>query len=282
MAHSLTDTVYTDLEASLKNKISGEVYFDQTSKILYSTDASNYQIEPIGVVVPKNEDDISQIIDIASSYEVAILPRGSGTSLAGQAVGHSLVVDLSKYLDRVINVSREEKIVRVQSGMFLESLNRELKPYGLMFGPDPSSAKVATIGGVVANNATGAHSILYGMAGDNVEACKLYMDKAEQVELGKTSGNTLMEKLNSFKEKHSVLIESDFPKHWRRASGYSLNYFIGSDFNPAKLLAGSEGTLGLAAEFTLNLVERPQYTGLAVLQFKEIVSAMEAVPVILE
>ncbi len=282
MANTHKDPIYSDLESSLKNKLSGEVHFDKISKTLYSTDASNYQIEPVGVVIPKNDEDIFNTLEIASRYEIAILPRGSGSSLAGQAVGHALIVDLSKYINRILEVNAEDKTVRVQSGMFLEVLNRELKQYGLMFGPDPSSAKIATIGGVVGNNATGAHSILYGMAGDNVEACRLYLNKGEQVELSKTSNNNLSKELNGFKERHSGLIQNNFPRHWRRASGYSLNYFLEENFNPAKLLAASEGTLGLATEFTLNLVERPAFTGLVVLQFKTIVSAMQAVPKILE
>ncbi|MCZ6469161.1 MAG: FAD-binding oxidoreductase, partial [Candidatus Dadabacteria bacterium] len=166
------DSLYLDLKDSLENKLSGEVRFDQISKILYSTDASNYQIEPVGVVIPKNAEDVAITLEIASNYGVAILPRGSGSSLAGQAVGHALIIDLSKYLNEILEVNTEDKTVRVQSGMFLEQLNRELKHCGLMFGPDPASARIATIGGVVGNNATGAHSILYGMAGDNVEACQ--------------------------------------------------------------------------------------------------------------
>lgn len=183
MTDTLKDSLYLDLEASLKNKLNGEVRFDKISKTLYSTDASNYRIEPVGVVIPKTIEDVAKTLDIASQYEVAILPRGSGSSLAGQAVGHALIVDLSKYMNRVLEVNAKERTVRVQSGMFLEQLNRGLKQYGLMFGPDPSSAKIATIGGVVGNNATGAHSILYGMAGDNVEACKLYLNKGESIEL---------------------------------------------------------------------------------------------------
>lgn len=282
MANSHKDWIYSDLEAELNKKLSGDVKFDKISKTLYSTDASNYQIDPVGVVIPKSEEDIANTLEIASKFEVPILPRGSGSSLAGQAVGHALVVDLSKHLNQVLEVNKEENKVRVQSGMFLDILNRELTQYGLMFGPDPSSAKIATIGGVVGNNATGAHSILYGMAGDNVEACRLYLRSGQEQELNKTKNNALSEKLYGFKQKYSDLIVNDFPRHWRRASGYSLNYFLEKEFNPAKLLAGSEGTLGLATEFTLNLVERPVHTGLVVLQFKTIVSAMEAVPVILE
>ncbi len=283
MTETLKDSLSLDLEASLNKKLKGEVRFDNISKTLYSTDASNYQIEPVGVVIPRNVEDVSKTLEIASDYGVAILPRGSGSSLAGQAVGHALIIDLSKYLNEILEVNTEEKTVRVQSGMFLEQLNRELKPRGLMFGPDPSSARIATIGGVVGNNATGAHSILYGMAGDNVAACRLLLNKGEPVELNGTgSGNNLYKKLKTLKEKYSPLIKNDFPKHWRRASGYSLNYFLDQPFNAAKLLAGSEGTLGLATEFTLKLVERPSHTGLAILQFDTMVSAMEAVPEILE
>ena len=283
MTETHKNSLYPDLEASLKNKISGEVHFDITSKTLYSTDASNYQIEPIGVVIPKNDEDVAQTIEIASTYGVAILPRGSGSSLAGQAVGHALVVDLSKYLNQVVEVNTEEMTVCVQSGMFLDQLNRELKQYGLMFGPDPSSAKIATVGGVVGNNATGAHSILYGMAGDNVEACKLFLNKGENLYLKETNkGDVLNDKLIQLRDKYSEKIKNDFPRHWRRASGYSLNYLIDKPFNPAKLLAGSEGTLGLATEFTLKLVDKPAHTGLVILQFGNVVDAMEAVPIILE
>ena len=277
------DSLYLDLKDSLENKLSGEVRFDKISKILYSTDASNYQIEPVGVVIPKNVEDVAITLEIACNYGVAILPRGSGSSLAGQAVGHALIIDLSKYLNEILEVNTEDQTVRVQSGIFLEQLNRELKHCGLMFGPDPASARIATIGGIVGNNATGAHSILYGMAGDNVESCKLLLNKGESIELGQVNnGNSLYQKLNQLREKYSDKIKSDFPRHWRRASGYSLNYFLEEPFNPAKLLAGAEGTLGLATEFTLKLVERPSFTGLAILQFDSMIRAMEAVPAILE
>jgi FAD/FMN-containing dehydrogenase/Fe-S oxidoreductase len=287
MTETLKDPIYLDLEASLKKKLNGEVRFDKISKTLYSTDASNYRIEPVGVVIPKTIEDVAKTLEIASQYEVAILPRGSGSSLAGQAVGHALIVDMSKYMNRVLEVNAKQRTVRVQSGMFLEQLNRGLKQYGLMFGPDPSSAKIATIGGVVGNNATGAHSILYGMAGDNVEACKLYLNKGESIELNdftsqQSASSQLIRNLSKLKERYSDLIEKDFPKHWRRASGYSLNYFLEKPFNPAKLLAGAEGTLGLATEFTLKLVDKPKHTGLVILQFDSMVRAMEAVPVILK
>jgi FAD/FMN-containing dehydrogenase/Fe-S oxidoreductase len=283
-----------ELEASLKKTIKGEVRFDKLSRALYSTDASNYEIEPVGVVIPRTEEDISIAVETARSLGAAILPRGGGTSLAGQAVGHALVIDFSKYLNDVIEINPESKTARVQPGIYIEQLNRRLKPSGLMFGPDPSTVRIATAGGVVGNNATGAHSILYGMAGDNVEAAKILLS-GDPIELGALGEDALLERakeggpagrlfnnLAALREKYSEAIKRDFPKHWRRASGYSLNYFLESPFNPAKLLAGSEGTLGTVTEFTLTLVPRPAYTGLVILQFGSIIAAMETVPMILE
>lgn len=283
MPTQLESSIYYDLENSLKSKLAGDVFFDTVTKTLYSTDASNYQIQPIGIIVPKNEEDVAWALEITSQYNVSILPRGSGSSLAGQAVGHSLVIDLSKYMNQLLELNTEEKTVRVQAGMYLDQLNKKLNDYGLKFGPDPSSAKIATIGGVVGNNATGAHSILYGMAGDHIKSCRLLGSKGEHIDLGTNSSiNPLSERLQNLRSNYEKSIENNFPKHWRRASGYSLNYLLDDNFNPAKLMAGSEGTLGLATEFTLNLVDKPISTALAILEFDSMIRAMEAVPSILE
>ncbi|MGH7808431.1 MAG: FAD-binding oxidoreductase, partial [Thermodesulfobacteriota bacterium] len=177
------DFLHESLEAALKTGVRGEVHFDNFSRVLYSTDASNYQIEPIGVVFPRTVEDVLRTVETAGQYDVAILPRGGGTSLAGQALGHGLVIDFSKYLNQVLDVDVKARTVRVQSGIYLEQLSRYLKPYNLMFGPDPATARVATIGGVVGNNATGAHSILYGMAGDNLEATQVVLADGSIIEL---------------------------------------------------------------------------------------------------
>ncbi len=282
-----------ELEASLKKRVKGEVRFDKLSRTLYSTDASNYEIEPVGIVIPRAEDDVWAAVETARSLGAAILPRGGGTSLAGQAVGEALVIDFSKYMSGVIEINPETRTARVEPGIYIEQLNRRLKQHGLMFGPDPSTARIATAGGAVGNNSTGAHSILYGMAGDNVEAAKILID-GSAVELRalredaldarakeRGSEGSLFKNLTGLRKKYSETIRRDFPGHWRRASGYSLNYFLETPFNPAKLLAGSEGTLGIATEFTLKLVPRPAYTGLVILQFESIINAMEAVPAIL-
>jgi FAD/FMN-containing dehydrogenase/Fe-S oxidoreductase len=288
------DSLQKEFEAVLKARLQAEVRFDQLSRVLYSTDASNYQIEPVGVVIPRTAEDLIGAVQIARRFDTAILPRGGGTSLAGQAVGNALVIDLSKYLNKIQSVDPESKTVCVQPGIYLEQLNRQLRKYNLMFGPDPSTARIATMGGVVGNNATGAHSILYGMAGDHVDACRLVAYDGDVIDLkaddenklsSNNSGDTkglLLKRLADLRESHSASIKDEFPRHWRRASGYSLNYFLDTPFNPAKLLAGSEGTLGLASELTLNLVTRPSCTGLVILQFNEIGEAMDVVPVILE
>ena len=135
------NSFHKDLEDTLKAELKAEVCFDKLSRVLYSTDASNFQIEPVGVVIPRSVEDIIGAVQIASRYDVAILPRGGGTSLAGQAVGNALVIDLSKYLNKIKSVDTESKTVCVEPGIYLEQLNRQLKEYDLMFGPDPSTAR---------------------------------------------------------------------------------------------------------------------------------------------
>ncbi|NIP39839.1 MAG: FAD-binding protein [Candidatus Dadabacteria bacterium] len=276
------DTLNRELEAALRSELDAEVRFDEITRVLYSTDASNYQIEPVGVVIPKTVDDLVGVVQIAGRYNVAILPRGGGTSLAGQAVGDALIIDTSKYLNKIKSVDVESKTVWAEPGIYLQQLNMSLAEYGLMFGPDPSTARIATIGGVVGNNATGAHSILYGMAGDHVMSCKLVSGHGSLCELDVNTKGQFYSNIANLKKKHEQLIKKGFPKHWRRASGYSLNYLLDKNINPAKLIAGSEGTLGIVSEFTLNLVPRPKRTGLVILQFEEIIEAMNAVPVIIE
>lgn len=289
------DALYQELENALRKELRGEVRFDKLSKILYSTDASNYKIEPIGLVIPKTVQDVIATIRTSANYDVPILPRGGGTSLTGQSIGHALIIDFSKYLNKVIDVDRESRTARVEPGIYIDNLNHRLREHGLMFGPDPSSSKVATLGGVVGTNATGAHSILYGMAGDNVLASKtisaggelldLHAVTKEEISSKSKGGDTealLYGRLQEFRNKYAGAIEKKFPRHWRRASGYSLNYMLEEPFNPAKLLSGSEGTLAVQSELTLKLEPIPQFTGLTVLEFEHFLGAMESVPFILE
>ncbi len=283
------------LQAELKARISGEVRFDRTSRMLYSTDASNYQIEPIGVVIPKSADDAIGAVELAASHGVPILPRGGGSSLAGQTVGAALIIDFSKYCNRVLDINLEAMTATVETGSSLDLLNRQLKANGLMYGPDPSSSNRATIGGVIGNNSTGAHSILYGMTGDNVVSTRIALAGGGTFELGPGTAEELaalaghsdargrlMKQLLDFQEKHSALISRDFPKHWRRSTGYSLDEFVKPEFNPGKLVVSSEGTLATVLSATMKLVPIPKKTALVVLQFAELVPSMEATAYILE
>ena len=157
-----------DLANSLREKIQGEVRFDRASRLMYSTDASIYEIEPIGVVIPRTPEDIFATVETAREFEVPLLPRGGGTSLAGQTVGRALVIDTSKYLNRVLEVNTEEGWAWVEPGVVQEQFNRHLHPLGYLFGPDTSTANRATIGGMIGNNSAGSHSILYGKTIDHV------------------------------------------------------------------------------------------------------------------
>ena len=265
--------------------------------MLYSTDASNYQIDPVGVVIPASRDDVLATIEIAARHGVPLLPRGGGSSLSGQTVGAALVIDFSKVLSRVLEIDLEGGSVTVEPGINIDALNRQLKPNGVMFGPDPASANRATAGGVVGNNSTGSHSILYGMTGDNVQAVKAATVDGAVLDLGPIAPaamagrasiddakGRLYSQLLAFRERYGGLIARDFPPHWRRATGYSLDQLLKPDaeFNPARLLVSSEGTLATLLEVTFRLVPRPTKTGLVLLQFDELVASMAATPVILE
>ncbi len=240
------------LQAELHARISGEVKFDRVNRMPYSTDASNYQIEPVGVVIPRTTDDVIGAIELARSHGVPVLPRGGGSSLAGQAVGAALVIDTSKYLSRITSFQPEDRSVTVEPGINLDSLNRQIKSAGLMFGPDPSSGNLATIRGVIGNNSTGAHSVLYGMTDDHIKGARIQLAKGGTVDLStgtlpeaqaRTASDDatshLLRDLLAWREQHHDLIERDFPPHWRRATGYSLNEFLKPNdaFNPARLLA---------------------------------------------
>ena len=285
------------LATELEARVAGEVHFDRVYRMLYATDASNYQIEPIGVVLPKTTDDVLATVELACSHGVPLLPRGGGSSLAGQAVGAALVIDFSKYLSRVLAIDPEARTVTVEPGINLDLLNKLVKPHGLMFGPDPSSANRATAGGVVGNNSAGSHSILYGMTSDNVRAVRVALYDGGVVDLGPATPSQLAErargddptgrllgKLLTFRDRHRDLIARDFPPHWRRATGYSLDQFLKPDdrFNPARLVVASEGTLATTLQLVLDLVPTPTRTGLVLLQFDDLVAAMAATPTILE
>src|SRR5690606_19824978 len=162
---------------------SGEVRFDDKSRLLYSTDASLYQILPLGVVLPRDEDDVEAVMRIAAEEKVPVLPRGGGTALAGQTVGSAIIIDFSKYMNRVLELNVEQRRVRVQPGVRLDRLNRACAPHGLQFGPDPATIRQCAIGGMIGNNSCGARSLVYGKTGDHVHSLRCFLPDSTCIDL---------------------------------------------------------------------------------------------------
>lgn len=280
-------TAIQDIVSDLKTAIGSEqVQFDYTTRALYSTDASNYQMMPIGVTYPRTADDVVAIHEITASYDTPLLPRGGGSSLAGQTVNSAVVMDLSRYMRRVRSVNAEEKTVIVESGLVLEQLNRQLQGLGLMFGPDPASANRATIGGCIGNNATGSHSILYGLTADNIKRLEVVLANGEKVWLDAQNStlNNIRDLVAKLTTDHAEEIKARYPKTFRTVAGYALNKIDPKNVNLNWLFAGSEGTLGTVVSAELNLVpyiSAPKRR-LAMVHFDTLRASLETTPRILD
>ena len=285
-----------ELSQSLLRSIDGEVKFDKVTRMIYSTDASIYQIEPLGIVIPKSIDDVVATIEVANEFKVPILPRGGGTSLAGQTVGRALVIDFSKYLNRILEVNSEEKWARVQPGIILDELNHKIKGSNLLFSPDPSTSSRGNVGGAIGNNSCGAHSIVWGKTVDNVIEISAVLSNGDQVKFSELSSVSFDSKSvgDSFEaqiyRKLATVISSNrkeilngFPKIQRRVSGYNLDELVDPEnMNMARFVTGSEGTLITITEAKINLVGIPKIKALGVVHFDNMFKSMEATPLILE
>lgn len=259
---------------------------DQMTRILYSTDASNYQIMPIAVTFPRNADDVVAVHEIARKYGVPVLPRGGGSSLAGQAVGEAIIMDFTRHMRRVRGINAEAKTVDVEPGVILGLLNNQLAGMNLMFGPDPASAERAAIGGIVSNNSTGAHSIRYGMTADHIKRMQVVLANGEMVWLDDSteSLNQIRAKISGLVNQHKHDIETRYPKTWRTVAGYALDKINPDDVNLNWLVSGAEGTLATIVRVELGLVDRPkvQNKRLAMVHFDSLRESLEATPRILE
>src|SRR5262250_891681 len=287
---------YHEIEAELKKRIEGDIRFDRYSRLLYSTDASMYQIEPIGVIVPRHKGDVQAVIEVAKRLGVPVLPRGGGTSLAGQTVGRAIVLDFSKYMQNVLEVNREELWCRVQPGLVQDELNAHVRPMGLQFGPDTSTSNRATIGGMIGNNSAGAHSLTYGKTLDHViELTVLLADGSEVVlkdlsseEVERKSRSETLEakayrEISRLAQQHKSEILARYPKIMRRVSGYNLDEFIKPQpFNLSRILVGSEGTLATVVEAKMRLVPKPKWTAMDVIHFYSDQEALECSQVVLQ
>lgn len=279
---------YQALSHALAKEIGQEnLAFDDLHRHLYSTDASSYQIMPIGVVFPRHEDDVCAIHEITKQYNAPILPRGTGSSLAGQAVGPAVIIDFTRHMRRVRSINADAQTIEIETGLVLDQMNRQLQPLGLMFGPDPASSNRATLGGCLANNSTGTHSILYRMTSDHVRWVDVVLASGEKVRLGQgaTQNHTLRHLTASIQDilqRYAHPIATNYPKVWRNVAGYALNRLEATTPDLAQLIIGSEGTLGSIVRAELSLVERPKFTRLAILHFATLKSALEIVPPLLE
>ena len=250
------------LAARLRNAIEGEVLFDAFSRGRYATDASIYQIEPLGVVVAKTEADIRAAVEIAREAGVPVLPRGAGTSQCGQAVGRALVVDVSKHLRRIKALDLENQRVTVEPGIVLDQLNAQLRKHGLFFPVDVSPANRATIGGMTGNNSCGSRSIRYGNMVHNVRAIDMVMADGTQLRFGEVGGNLagtdpryaeLVQRMRALHAREADEIARRFPKLLRKVGGYNIETIAPEGHNMARLLVGSEGTLGFFTGIELDL-----------------------------
>ena len=307
-------TAVNDLERELRRVIKGDVRFDPMSRLLYSTDASMYQVEPVGVVVPRDADDVQAAIELGRKNGVALLPRGGGTSLTGQTVNHALVMDFSRWMHQILEVNAEERWVRVQPGVVQDNLNAHVRPLGLLFGPDTSTSSRATLGGMLGNNSGGSHSPAYGLTVNHVIEVTAVLSDGSRATFGEIDDAAFAAKCRlsglegdiyrgvaRIRDEYGEEIRKLLPGHWRRVAGYNLNELVPElrarfgrpppewingngrrPFNMARLVVGSEGTFLTIIEAKMRLCPRPKKTALDVIHFETIQQALESSTSILE
>jgi FAD/FMN-containing dehydrogenase/Fe-S oxidoreductase len=306
--NTFTDLQRDSLARHLRKHLAGEVRFDPPSRKLYATDASIYQIEPLGVVIPRTAEDLVTTVQIAGEMRIPITARGGGTSLSGQSIGPGVVLDCSKYLNQILEIDPVQRRARVQPGVVLDPFNRALARHDLQFGPEVSTSNRANLGGMIGNNSAGSRSIVYGKTIDHVLGLEVVLAQGTRARFSpvspqewtrraahRTQEGNLYREVREIILSHHEDIVARFPRILRRVSGYNLDALLaGLELeNTAsgratpqtglhQLIVGSEGTLAVIAEAELNLVPRPPFRGLLVPQFDSLSSAMNALAVCLE
>ncbi len=285
-----------DLAAALRARVRGEVRFDDGSRALYATDASNYRQVPIGVVVPRDADDVVAAVAVCRRFGAPILGRGCGTSLAGQCCNAAVVLDMSKYMHRVLEIDPARKIARVEPGCILDTLRAAAEAHHLTFGPDPATHDHCTLGGMIGNNSCGVHSVMAGKTVDNVESLEILTYDGLRLRVGALDDDGLQQairaggrpaaiyaRLRDLRDRYADEIRARFPDIPRRVSGYNLDQLLPeAGFHVARALVGTESTCVIVLEATLRLVDSPPVRSLAVLGYPDVYAACDAVPAILE
>lgn len=285
-----------ELHALLSKTTSSELHFDEISRAVYSIDASIYEVKPLGIAIPRNSEDLIKIVKIASQLAIPMTPRGAATGITGSCLGEGLIIDTSKYLCQILNLDLKKEEIRCEPGVIQDELNRFLAPYGYRLGPDTSTGNRATLGGMASNNAAGARSLLFGSMVDAIKEVELILSSGECIRLAPLGENEWNYKLSlptregdiyraleKIRRENREEIETKYPPLPRRASGYLLDHLLSPfPINPAKLIAGSEGTLGIIRSLTLSIVPKLEKTELQLIGFEDLLTAMEAVPEILK
>ncbi|MGI9014480.1 MAG: FAD-binding and (Fe-S)-binding domain-containing protein [Phycisphaerales bacterium] len=285
-----------DLGAELRARAPHvELRIGRHDRMLYATDASMYQVEPLGVVLPRHVEDVAAVMQVAAARGLPIVPRGGGTSLAGQAVNRGLVIDFSKYCRRITLLDAEQQHITVEPGVVLAQLNEMLMPHGLMFGPDVATASHATLGGMIGNNSAGAHSILYGRTVEHLLNMQCVTAQGESLHFAPGVHGGLVDQMTlavaEIVKARASLIRERFPTITRHVDGYNLDLILAGierstpgthdGINLAQLVCGAEGTLAVMTQARLNLVKRPAARGLTILSYADVDAAMAALNAIL-
>ncbi|ABF41992.1 FAD linked oxidase-like protein [Candidatus Koribacter versatilis Ellin345] len=290
-----SDVDASRLEHRLRSTLAGEVRFDTSSRALYATDASNYRQIPIGVVLPKSDDDVRATLAACREFGAPVLARGGGTSLAGQCCNVAVVLDFSKYMNQILEINREGKYTRVQPGVVLDQLRNAATKVGLTFGPDPATHSRCTLGGMIGNNSCGMHSVMAGKTGDNVHELRVLTYDGLELTVGPTSREQLDQilaandrraeiyrSMQAIGDQYADLIRAKYPKIPRRVSGYNLDDLLPeNNFHIARALVGSESTLVTVLEAKLRLIHNPEHRALVVLGYENIFAAADDVPELL-
>ena len=280
---------------ALQKRVRGGVAVDEMTCGIYATDASLYQIMPLAVATPMDAEDVKAAVAAAVGHGVPVISRGGGTSLGGQAIGEGLILDFTKHMNKILELNVEQRWARVQPGVVRDNLNAELAKAGLHFAPDPATTSRAAVGGMIANNSSGTKSLVYGKTVDHTLAVTVLLPDGEVVEFGELSPEEYETESGRDDRKGGILrefkriveanrreIEKRYPKIMRRVMGYNLDEFTVTDrWNLAKLIAGSEGTLGIILEAKINLEPVPRCAGLCLVHFEDLLESIEAVEPIL-
>ncbi len=289
-------SAHRELEAALKKSVRGDVRFDSGSRALYATDGSHYRQVPIGVVLPRDTADMEAAVAVCRKFGAPILSRGGGTSLAGQCCNVAVVLDLSRYVDRILHLDFDRKLARVQPGIVLDRVREAAEKQHLTFAPDPATHSRCTLGGMIGNNSCGVHALMGGKTVDNIESMRVLLYDGTVLEVGATSEDELRDiirgggrrgeiyaGLKNIRDRYAALVRERFPKIPRRVSGYNLDELLPENgFHVARALVGTEGTCVTVLEATLRLMHSPPCRTLVGLGFEDTFIAADHVPSVLE